>query len=230
MSTPVSDSSTLQATSLPDYHEIRTCTESYFSRLGDSALGMGWPNIPDAVRRYEVMLDVIPNRRLLETPVSVLDLGCGCGHLFEHLQQQQQSISQIDYTGIDLSERFIQRCLEKHPEADFRQMDILQTPELLESFDYIIINGIFTSRCSMSFEQMWSFVQAMLTLCFSRARGGLAFNAMSKQVDWEREDLFHLPLDTFASFCCRNLSRHFVIRNDYGLYEFAAYVYQKPQA
>jgi SAM-dependent methyltransferase len=188
---------------------------------------MGWPNIPDAVRRYEVMLDVIPNRRSLDHPVSVLDLGCGCGHLYEHLQHQ--SSSHIEYTGIDLSEQFIQRCQEKHPEADFRHMDILQTPELLESFDYIIINGIFTSRCSMSFEQMWNFVQAMLTLSFSRARQGLAFNAMSKQVDWERDDLFHLPLDTLASFCCRNLSRHFVIRNDYGLYEFAAYVYQQPR-
>jgi hypothetical protein len=57
----------------------------------------------------------------------------------------------------------------------------------------------------MSFEQMGSFVLAMLTLSFTRARQGLAFNAMSKQVDWEREDLFHLPLDTFANFCCRKL-------------------------
>jgi len=34
-----------------------------------------------------------------------------------------------------------------------------------------------------------------------------------------------LPLDTLASFACRELSRHFVTRNDYGLFEFAAYIY-----
>ena len=48
---------------------------------------------------------------------------------------------------------------------------------------------------------------------------------MSKQVDWERDDLFHLPLDLLADYLTRNLSRHFVIRNDYGLYEYTVYVY-----
>ena len=30
---------------------------------------------------------------------------------------------------------------------------------------------------------------------------------LDHRVDWEREDLFHLPLDMFPSFCCYNLSR-----------------------
>ncbi len=51
---------------------------------------------------------------------------------------------------------------------------------------------------------------------------------MSKQVDWERDDLFHLPLDQMADFVCGNLSRNFVIRNDYGLYEYTTYVYREP--
>jgi SAM-dependent methyltransferase len=211
---------------LPDYHQIRTCTESYFDRLGDSPLGMGWPNVADAVRRYDVMLDLIANRQSLQRPFSLLDLGCGCGHLYEHLQSR--SLNAVQYTGIDLSERFIQQCCVKHPDADFRCQDILQAPQQLEMFDYAIINGIFTSKCSMTFDQMWEFVKSILQLVYSRTRYGLAFNAMSKQVDWERDDLFHLPLDTFASFACQELSRHFVIRNDYGLYEFAAYVYHTP--
>jgi hypothetical protein len=54
----------------------------------------------------------------------------------------------------------------------------------------------------------------------------LAFNVMSKQVDWERDDLFHLPLDRLLTFLSREVSRHVVIRHDYGLYEYTAYVYQ----
>lgn len=205
----------------PDYRQITTCTESYFDRLGDSPLGMGWPNVADAIRRYEVMLDVI---RTPERPVRLLDLGCGTGHLYEHLQQQKRL--SVDYHGVDLSERFIDTATRKHPEANFTCGDVLQQPDLLGQYDYAVINGVFTSRCQMSNDQMFQFVQRLVKTAFAHVRGGIAFNAMSKQVDWERDDLFHLPLDSIAAFVCQELSRDFVIRNDYGLYEFTTYVYR----
>ncbi len=61
-----------------------------------------------------------------------------------------------------------------------------------------------------------SFVRQLIDTAFQHADVGIAFNAMAKHVDWEREDLFHLPLDVLAVFLCQKLSRHFVIRNDYG--------------
>jgi hypothetical protein len=55
---------------------------------------------------------------------------------------------------------------------------------------------------------------------------GLAFNVMSKHVDWERDDLFHLPLDVLADFLTKNLTRNYIIRNDYGRYAYTVYVYR----
>jgi len=212
----------MSASTQPDYRQITDCTEGYFDRLGDTPLGMGWPNVADAVRRYDVMLDVItPNG---PSPVRLLDFGCGSGHLWEHILRQNRT--DIEYCGIDLSERFIAACRLKHPQADFRCVDVLRHPEQLPEFDYAVINGVFTSKCAMSFEAMFEFVKQILRLLHGRCRAGIAFNAMSKQVDWERGDLFHLPLDTIASFACEELSRNFVIRNDYGLYEFTTYVYR----
>jgi hypothetical protein len=49
---------------------------------------------------------------------------------------------------------------------------------------------------------------------------------LTKQVDWERDDLFHLPVDRLLTFLSREVSRHVVIRHDYGLYEYTAYVYK----
>ena len=208
----------------PAYRQITECTESYYDRLGDSPLGMGWPNVPDALRRFGIMLDVIRGGPSRSEPLRLLDLGCGVGHLYEYLRGS--SLDGIRYTGIDLSQRFIGICRSTHPGVDFRHVDILQHPEALDEYDYTVINGVFTSKCAMSFHEMWAFVQSLLKLVFRRSRCGIAFNAMSSHVDWERDDLFHLPLDTLAAFLCRNLSRNFVFRNDYGLYEFTTYVYQ----
>lgn len=207
----------------PNYRQITTCTESYFDRLGDSALGMGWPNMADAVKRYQVMLDLIRPQEC-RAP-ELLDFGCGTGHLYEYIRQQD--LAQIQYHGIDLSEQFIAAGLSKHPTADFQCADILLHPECLGYYDYVVINGVFTSRCQMSFEEMFDFVQRVVRLLYSRCRYGLAFNTMSKQVDWERDDLFHLPLDHMAEFVCRDLGRNFMIRNDYGLYEYTTYVYRE---
>ena len=213
---------TMNPSTQPDYRQITDCTEGYFDRLGDSPLGMGWPNVPDAVRRYDVMLDVM--RPDGPSPARLLDFGCGVGHLWEHILRQNRT--DIEYCGIDLSERFVATCRRKHPQVDFRCVDVLRTPEQLPEFDYAVINGVFTSKCAMSFDEMFVFVKQIVRLLYDRCTFGIAFNAMSKHVDWERDDLFHLPLDALAAFVRSELSRNFVIRNDYGLYEFTTYVYR----
>ena len=41
--------------------------------------------------------------------------------------------------------------------------------------------------------------------------------------------MFHVPFELLASFLARDVSRHFLIRHDYGLYEYTAYVYRDPR-
>ena len=88
------------------------------------------------------------------------------------------------------------------------------------------MNGVFTEKRELSFDEMLGYFKLMLKTAFNKSSMGLAFNVMSKQVDWEREDLFHLPLDILADFLIKELSRSFIIRNDYGLYEYTTYVYK----
>ena len=89
-------------------------------------------------------------------------------------------------------------------------MDVLESSADIGLFDYVVLNGILTEKVDLTFDAMWEYSQQLLLKAFSHARIGMAVNFMSKQVDWERDDLFHLPFDLLASFLKGNFSRYFL--------------------
>lgn len=207
--------------------------ESFFEKYGDNYRGVAWTKKEEDVRkRYRAMLEVIehnPNgknieRELSDQKIRLLDFGCGLSHLYEYMLEQ--GLDDIDYSGLDLSHKFLAASRRKFPYVDYYQPDILDDGTDIPEFDYVVMNGVFTVKQGFSHEEMLEYFQAVVTRLFSRTKIGMAFNVMSKQVDWEREDLFHLPFDVLASFLTKNISRNFTIRHDYGLYEYTTYVYR----
>lgn len=205
-----------------NYQSIVEHYELCLRMHGDNHLGVDWPNEFDARTRYDVMLDVI--RDTAKTPVSLLDFGCGTSHLYEHMLSR--SITGVEYTGLDISAEFVGIAKKKFPANNYFTIDLLEDDTELPIFDYVVMNGVFTEKCGLSYNNMLEYFQRMLRLIFPHARRGIAFNVMSKHVDWERDDLFHLPMDTLCDFITKDLSRKFLIRNDYGLYDYTVYVYR----
>jgi SAM-dependent methyltransferase len=206
-----------------NYFAIVSHYESCLDRHGDTHLGVDWPKEEDAATRYQVMLEVIkPGPR--NRPVRLLDFGCGASHLYEYIQKTQRN--EITYVGLDLSEKFVSLARSKFPENQYYCVDLLDEGVSIPRFDYIVLNGVLTEKQGLSFEEMFSYFTRLLREVFAYAEIGLAFNVMSKHVDWERDDLFHLPFDTLAAFLKKELTENFVIRNDYGFYEYTTYVYR----
>ncbi len=197
--------------------------ERCLEQHGDSHLGVDWPKADDAATRYRTMLEVV--RPGSSKPIELLDFGCGAGHLLEYLRKQP--IPGLTYLGLDASPKFIDLCHRKFPGVAFFCRDVLNPDAEVPACDYAVMNGVFTEKREMSFDEMFAFWSAVLSKVFAAARVGVAFNVMSTQVDWERDDLFHLPLDRMAHFLTHRLSRHFVVRNDYGLYEYTVYLYKE---
>jgi SAM-dependent methyltransferase len=212
------------------YIEIVEHYESCLAMHGDSHLGVDWPKAQDAETRYRVMLELIPAPRhsLVNVPnlsnVRLLDFGCGASHLYEHIVAN--GVVGIEYVGLDLSPKFVNLSRQKFPENHYICADILEEPDAVPASDYIVMNGVFTEKRGLTFDEMLSYFERMLNAAFAKAERGIAFNVMSKHVEWEREDLFHLPFDTLARILIRSLTRNFVVRNDYGLYEYTTYVYR----
>ncbi len=193
--------------------------EKCFERYGDCAKGVDWPNEEDALKRYRLMLSAISQDKY-----TLLDIGCGTGKLLELIKQQKYP---IQYTGLDLSNLFVDHCKKKFPSNSFIQVDLLKDDTThIHPHDLVVMNGVFTEKCELTQKQMTVYFQALLKKAFHLTKQVLAFNVMSKLVDWEREDLFHVSFDTLSKFLRDNLSRHFIIRHDYGLYEYTVYVYK----
>jgi len=204
-----------------DYLRIAKHYEACLERHGDTPKGVDWPNKADMARRHAVMLGVIRER---QPDLRLLDVGCGLGYLCDHLAEAGID---LNYTGLDLSRKFVDRCRARHPRRRVIQLDLLQ-PNELERFDYAILNGVFTVKADLAYESMREFMEKLLIATFSKVDIGMAFNVMSKYVDWERDDLFHVPFDELAGFLTKQVSRHYTFRADYGLYEYTVYVYRSP--
>ena len=211
------------------YLQLIAHYERCLARHGDSPLGVDWPNEQDALTRYQVMLDFIQAEHRQQR-ITLLDFGCGASHLYEYIQSR--AMNWIDYAGLDLSAQFIQLSRAKFPDRCYYHLDLLDESAAgrLPTFDYVVLNGVLTAKGELSFDEMWDYTRRLLRATLAKARVGIAFNVMSQQVDWERDDLFHLSLDRLVNFLTRELSRHFIIRHDYGLYEYTTYLYHEGEA
>ena len=204
------------------YLSIVSHYESCLEEHGDNHKGVDWPDKKDAIKRYDVMLDLIKDKA--SPNISLLDFGCGSSHMYDHILDVK--LSNITYSGLDISNEFIKLSRKKNPSLKYYCLDILDQNIDIGEFDYILMNGVFTEKRELSFEEMVEYYQKVIGKVFDISRIGIAFNVMSSHVDWERDDLFHLPLDVLCSFLINNISRNFIVRNDYGLYEYTVYVYK----
>lgn len=195
--------------------------EHLFEQHGDSPQALGSRDVAMEEAGFQAVLGILEHER---RPVSLLDFGCGPSHLYEYLQRT--ATANITYAGLDLSDAFVDLSRRKYPENTYYCLDVLDDSTRLPEFDYIVINGIFTSRPGMSHDEMMTFLTRLLPVLFAKVRCGLAFNATSKHVDWERDDLFHLPFDELARFLRSTLSERFTFRHDYGYHEYTTYVYR----
>ena len=191
---------------------------------------LGWPPNPmDLATRYAVLLSAIDfDQYSVDRPLKLLDVGCGLGLLLDYLTANSL-IGLVDYIGVDLDEAILQEAQARWPGHHFRVRDVQEEPYESGAFDYCIICGIFTCKIGNNYDVAVASAQSILKAVWPSVKVGLAFNSMSKHVDWERDDLFHWPLDDIMKFCKCDLGRHVSFYLDYGLWEMSTLIRKAPR-
>lgn len=196
--------------------------DHYRGRLaahGDTAKGADWPNQRERDVRHDVMLSVLD--RYGQEGLTLLDFACGTGDLLRHITATRRD--NVRYKGADISPTAVAMARQKFSNADFLEIDILAADEAALSAlacDVCVINGLFTVKHTLTHDEMWSFVNAVVRKLWPVTRKAIAFNVMSFHVDRQRDDLFHLSYDQAAQFLHELSGRQIAFRADYGLYEY----------
>ena len=208
-----------------EYESIIRHYEECYKKYGDSNRGVDWPNEKDTLKRYQVMLELIKFDTYRKEEPTLLDFGCGLGHMYDFIKKNQINVK---YAGLDISEIFVKKCREKYPLNQFYKTDLIKDKDgSIPQFDYIVMNGVLTEKRELLYDEMLLYFKELIKKVYQNCNRGIAFNVMSKDVDWERDDLFHLPLNVLSEFLTKEVTRDFIIRYDYGLYEYTVYVYKR---
>lgn len=134
-----------------------------------------------------------------------------------------------EYHGWDISEKMIEIAKKRRPEGKFKVIDIME--ENMDKiyhnyFDCIFIGGVFNLKFDADKKIHETWIKMTLTKLWKLCRKGIAANFLTEYVDREDKDLYYCPIGEIISFCVANLSRWFVIRHDYQLYEYTIYIYK----
>ncbi len=222
------------------YKKIAEHYSQTFEKHGATPQGLDWDNQENLDKRYKVMYELIKNDNpgtfkvdgIIANNYSLLDFGCGYGGFYKWLTNFNKY---FNYSGIDINENLINKARELYSEQAFGLVDIhseegweaFNNPRICrDDYDYVICNGTFTVKNTLTQEEMTNFMCSTLEKLWTKTNKGIAFNCMSKVLDYERDDLFHVSFDELSMWVYDNLSSKFTIRQDYGLREFIMYVYK----
>lgn len=170
----------------------------HYSRLfqehGDSPQSVQLADRTSQFRRFEVLTKDIPRKER----VSVMDVGCGLGHLNEFFAESGRN---VNYSGIDVTPDFVTACQSKFPKARFAVHDISSSPPEW-SAEYLVLNGVFNNHRDDAADFMFRSLRNM----YSVTTKFMTFNFMSTYVDFQDNQLVYFHPETVFRFCKEELS------------------------
>lgn len=194
-----------------------------FQEHGPSAEAVHWADEASQFARFRILCGIADELG------HVLDVGCGLGALYDHLGDRGGFSA---YTGVDIVPEFLDHFRARTKDVPNVRVLRSEMPDPLPGpVDFAMASGIFNN----AMDDNWGFLTDTLQAMWDAAEQGIAFNAMTRFVDFHDPDLWYVDPAEVLAFCKEELQGHPVLRHDYltrpGAYpfEFAVYLYKEPR-
>jgi len=169
---------------------------------------LGWGSSASQGIRFKVLLNMGDCHN-----ASILDVGCGAGHLLDILYSRGFTGS---YTGIDLVPEMVKAAKERHPKNDFQSCHIDEVK--VGFYDYVLASGVFTFA-------NWDIFCATISDMYQRSKIGVGFNCLSSWFHGKESGEFYANPSKTIEFC-RSLTPYVTVRHDYLPNDFSVYMFR----
>jgi len=200
----------LNLVSLAYSHRVNQC--------GPVANGVFWKDQDGQLLRYELLLQAIEDEDL-NGPISVNDLGCGYGALFDLLADQPM-MQDGRYYGYDISPKMIEKAKLRHADA---RATFIESPLPTETADYSFVSGTYNMNFGARRDIWGEYVKTSLLRLWEKTTKVMAFNMLDAGSKERLLDLYYADRNEFVEFAM-SLSPEVEIIDDYPLDEFTIYV------
>lgn len=196
--------------------KIRRYFENNINRYGVNPISVGWENKTTQDLRFEILLSLIEEK---EEPISINDLGCGYGALYDYLIQEKINIK--NYYGYDICKDMILKAQEivSRDKAMF-----YCSSKALYTADYTFISGTFNLKFDENKDTWSDYIKKILLSAATKTKHGLGFNLLSNYTEIQDENFYYGKATEFFDFCIRNISERVILRHDYSMNEWTLLV------
>ena len=178
------------------------------TKWNHSPVAVGWlDGRTNQAKRFETLVDIG-----IESGDSVLDVGCGVGHLIDHFNNIGL---EVEYTGLDTNRYAIEQAQKIYVNETFIHgtLDVID-----ETYDWGLASGVFNYEFPKL--EMLETVNQLV----SKVDKGVAFNLLNGSKKYSSESYeFYQPVEIF-SLLNRQGARCSVVQN-YGIEnDFTIYI------
>lgn len=146
--------------------------------------------------------------------MSVLDVGCGLGDLCGYIENRFQN---VQYAGIDINPRYIERARQAYPSAHFEVVDF-NTYEGKPA-DYVFASGVFAIKIPDHKKLYFEQIKRM----FALARKGIAFTMLNVAQHADDEIYAAYSIDEVRELCL-TMTDDVAVYQDYLPHDFTVVV------
>lgn len=192
----------------------------YTGKLAEHGLsprGVDWNGEESQALRFRQLCRIIDG----SGEVSINDLGCGYGALFDLLVVDRPNVR---YLGVDVSASMIDAARERLKGRANARFIQASAPDTIG--DYGVASGIFNVRLDRTDAEWQAYLESTLDQLNRTSRLGFAFNCLTSYSDAVRmrPDLYYADPCRLFDLCKRRYAKNVALLHDYGLYEFTILV------